>query len=104
MNIECGYKVFFESEKRPYTVRAYDERYVICTKPFNPKRTVLYTILDLKQQVRGTNNLVFNSYNYAIQEDIERCLKDLQCGMIEVSHRNRIALDIKQVAPNTNQP
>jgi hypothetical protein len=90
-------RVYFSREKRPYTVKACDNRYAICTKPFNPLKTVLYTIIDAEQGVRGTNNLVFNIYDYKKQEDIEECLKDLSGGEVEVSHRNRVALDIVKV-------
>ncbi|WP_148289423.1 hypothetical protein [Fibrella aestuarina] len=30
------------------------DRFLICTKPFNPRRTVLYTIVDLKKGIHGT--------------------------------------------------
>jgi hypothetical protein len=97
--ITVGSKVYFSREKRPYTVKACDERFAICTKPFNPRKTVLYTIIDAEQGVRGTNNLVFNIYNYAKQEDIDQCLRDLNNAeeCVEVSHRNRVALDIVKV-------
>lgn len=97
MDISVGSKIFFSSEKRPYTVKACDDRYFVCTKPFNPKKTVLYTIIDLKQDIRGTNNLIFNLYDYAVQSEIEECLEDLQTGQIEVSHRNRVQLDIVKI-------
>lgn len=52
-------KIWFEEEKRPYSVRAVSERYIVCTKPFNLRHTVLYTIIDLKNGMRGTENLLF---------------------------------------------
>ena len=42
-----GQKVWFPGEKRPYTIRACDDRFAICTKPFNIKKTVLYTLKKL---------------------------------------------------------
>lgn len=90
-------KVYFKSEKRPYTIKAFDGRYAICTKPYNPKRTVMYTIIDFKEAKRGPNNLVFNMYDYKIQEDIDQCLADLKDGVIELSKRNSIDLDILKV-------
>lgn len=50
MIFKRGQKIWFEGEKRPYTVRACDERFAICTKPFNLRKTVLYTIIDKKQR------------------------------------------------------
>ena len=87
-------------DKMRYTVKAKSDRYLICTKPFSPQKTVLYTIIDLKRLVRGTNNLVFNGYDYAVQEDIDECLKDLEAergngNWIEVSHRNCILLNVE---------
>jgi hypothetical protein len=38
--------------------------------------------------------LIFNSYDYKDQNDIDACLKDLQAGKIELSRRNKIDLHI----------
>ncbi|HEX7313274.1 MAG TPA: hypothetical protein VF297_05110 [Pyrinomonadaceae bacterium] len=97
--LSVGAKVKFEAEKGPYTVKACSERYAICTKPFNPKRTVIYTIVDFERDVRGRNNLVFNVYDYAAQADIDKCLRDLEDpqSVVEVSHRNCVDLDIETV-------
>lgn len=42
-----GDKVRFAEEKQAYTIQARSERYLICSKPFNPKHTVLYCVVDL---------------------------------------------------------
>lgn len=94
-NLKVGDKIKFESDKRKFTIKAKSDRYFICTKPFNLQQTVLYTIIDLERLVRGTNNLIFNGYDYEVQEDIDECLKDLESGNIEVSHRNCVKLDIE---------
>ena len=94
-NLKVGDKIKFVPEKQKYTVKAKSERYLICTKPFNPKKTVLYTIVDLKRLVRGTNNRVFNPYDYAVQKDIDECLRDLESEQIEVTHRNCVKLDVE---------
>jgi hypothetical protein len=95
-NIKVGDKIKFKLEKQRYVVKAKDDRYLICTKPFNPKNTVLYTIVDLERFVRGCNNQVFNIYDYTNQDDIDECLIDLQVqnSCLEVSYRNCIPLDI----------
>lgn len=96
-NFTVGSKIYFSSEKRPYTVKAFDGRYAICTKPFNLKNTVIYTIVDLLKNVRGPNNLVFNLYDYKKDKDIERCLTHLQREQLIISDRNKIELDIEKV-------
>ena len=84
--MKIGDKIKFEGEKQRYTVQALDERYIIATKPFNPQRTVLYTIVDLQRKERGPDNLVF-SHGYETQKDCEENLKRLQEGQMEVSYR-----------------
>ena len=102
-NLKIGDKIKFKSEKQKYTVQAKSDRYIICTKPFNLKQTVLYTIIDLTRLVRGPNNSVFNPYDYAVQEDIYECLNNLDYHVngIEVSHRRCVKLDVE--VP-TNRP
>lgn len=81
---------FTEEPKGPYRVKAVCQRYAILTKPYNPQRTVIYTIVDKLHKIRGPNNLIFNMYDYKIQEDIDQCLKDLNVG------RNGLAVSIKR--------
>jgi hypothetical protein len=93
--LKVGNKIKFISEKQKYSVKAKSDRYLICTKPFNLKKTVLYTIIDLERLVRGTNDRIFNPYDYARQEDINECLKDLESNQVIVSHRKSIKLDVQ---------
>jgi hypothetical protein len=100
--LKVGDKIWFEDEKQGYTVKACDDRYAICTKPFNPLKTVLYTIVDFKEGIRGRNNLIFNIYDYKKQEDIDECLKDLNAEVdpTRVSHRHHVALVVTKVQHN----
>ena len=114
---KVGDKVWFAEEKRPYTVRACDERFLICTKPYNfQPRTVEYTIVDLKEEIRGTDGYAIGGYDYYETEDCEAFLRELQegarieaqneevikkgygiiqdIGASHISHRNRIELKI----------
>lgn len=93
--LKIGDKIKFETEKQRYTVKAKSDRFLICTKPFNPKKTCLYTIIDLDRLVRGTNDRIFNPYDYMIQEDIDECMEDLISGKVEATHRNCILLDVE---------
>ena len=88
---KVGDKVRFVEEKQAYTVQARGERFLICTKPFNPRRTVLYTVIDLEQQVRGTENLIFGM-GAETREQCEHMLERLERGDTEVSYRNRVPL------------
>lgn len=64
--LKIGDKIKFKNEKQRYTVKAKSERFLICTKPFNLRKTCLYSIIDLNRLIRGTNNLIFNPYDYMI--------------------------------------
>lgn len=90
-DLKPGDPVFVPNEVRPYRVKCRDDRYIICTKPYNPKRTVMYFIIDLERCVRGPDNMVFCS-GYETQEQCEERLKELQEGKIEVSHRNCVEI------------
>jgi hypothetical protein len=99
--IRVGDFLTFPEEKLKYAVRAVGKRYVICTKPFF--RTVLYSVLDLEEGVRGTENLVFGA-GAETDKDCAEMIDRLEGAGVdngqwhtEVSHRNRIPLQIKTV-------
>lgn len=91
-----GDKIKFKCEKQRYTIQARDDRYIICTKPFNAKKTVLYTIIDLERNVRGTENLIF-CMGFGTKQLCLEALERLQKGDSEVSYRNFIPLDIESI-------
>lgn len=93
MKVKVGDKVYIPNQKRPYTVRARDDRYIICTKPFNARHTVLYFIVDLVDKWRGPDNMIF-CMGYETDADCQERLQELQNGTIEVSIRRGIPLDI----------
>ena len=92
MRVEVGDMVYIPEHKRPFRVKARDNRYIICTKPYNPQHTVMYFIIDLEKGIRGPDNMVFCS-GYETQEQCEERLKELQTGRIEVSQRRCVQLD-----------
>ena len=94
MKVAVGDKVYVPTDKRPYTVRARDDRYIICTKPFYARRTVLYFIIDLVDKWRAPDNMIFCS-GYETDEDCKERLKELQDGKIQLSRRRGIPLDIE---------
>lgn len=91
MRVEVGDKVFIPNEKKPYRVKARDERYIICTK--SHFGMVLYFIVDLKDQRRAPDNMVFCS-GYETDEQCRERLAELQSGEIELSRRRGIPLDL----------
>ena len=79
MEYKVGDKIYFAEEKKPYTVRACDERFLICTKPYNFKpKMVIYTIVDLKEKIRGTDNYSIGWCDYYYTKDCKKILKELQ--------------------------
>ena len=94
MKVKIGDKVYIPGHKRPFTVKARDERYIICTKPFNAQHTVIYFIVDLVERWRAPDNLLF-CWGYETDEDFRERLKDLQDGIIGLSQRRGIPLDIE---------
>jgi len=89
-----GEKIKFVEEKQRYTIQACDDRFLICTKPMNAKRTVLYTVVDLQEKIRGTEGLVF-CVGFETRELCEEALERLASGYTEISYRNRIPLKIE---------
>lgn len=95
-----GDKVWFGNDKKPFTVRACNNRFAICTQPFNfVPQTVCYTIVDFERNVRGVDNYVFSIYDYYSDEDCDEALQALINGEMEVSYKNNkyVQLDITKV-------
>lgn len=94
-----GDKVRFAEEKQAYTIQARSDRYLVCSKPFNPKHTVLYCVVDLEKQIRGPENLVFGAgaeTKEQCEEMIER-LEGRSGFQTEVSYRNNIPVKVESV-------
>lgn len=100
MTYPVGSRIYFEEEVRPYNVQAAGERYLVCTKPCFG--SVLYTVVDLVEQVRGTENLIFcgGAETRELCEEMLDRLEGAGCDNgtwhTEVSHRNRILLKIRE--------
>ncbi len=119
MKYKKGDTIIFKEDKKPFKVRCADGRFIICTRMFNRrndsdliwaevqmggfmtfssgyefvKDTPIYSIIDLKENIRGTENLVF-CMGFHSDADCKRALKRLSSGETEISHRNRIELNI----------
>ncbi len=92
--MEVGDKIKFKEEKQRYTIRASNRRFAVCTKPFNCKKTTLYTVIDLERNIRGTENLIFSAGAETDQQCIDM-LDRLTKGETEVSYRKCIPLKIE---------
>jgi len=86
-------KIWFAEEKRPYTVRAKSDRFIVCTKPMACLHTVLYTVVDLQENIRGTENLIFG-FGAETDEQCREMLERLESGESEITRRNRVPLNI----------
>jgi hypothetical protein len=95
-NLFPGAKVKFYKEVKPYRVRCTSKRYTICTKPFNPRHTVLYTIIDWQKQQRGPSDLIFGSPTETDAECLQ-LLVELLDGETALSSRRSIWLDIEKL-------
>lgn len=93
--VAVGQKIWFVGEKNPYTIRCFNNRFIICTKPFNLKKTVIYTIIDLVRNVRGTENLIF-CMGFESDQDCNEALQRLSSGESEVTYRNFVPLYIER--------
>ena len=91
MRVEVGDKVYVPLDDKTYDVRARDDRYIICTRPYED--TVMYFIVDLVNRWRAPDNMVFGS-GYETDEDCQERLRELQNGEIELSRRRGLRLDI----------
>jgi hypothetical protein len=94
-----GAKVRFVGEKQAYTVICTSNRYTICTKPFNPQHTVLYTIIDWQEQVRGPEDLIFGMGAETKEQCLEMLVRltDGHPGRSEVSSRRNVWLNIEKL-------
>lgn len=92
-------KVKLEGEVQRYTIQARNDRFIIMTKPFNLRKTYLYTIADLESGVRGACNLIFGmSYDVDTPEGANEALRWLESGRMEVSRRNCVNLSEGEIA------
>lgn len=98
MILDVGLRIKFQEEKQAYTVMASNWRYAVCTKPFNAQKTVIYTVVDFEEWIRGTENLIFGAgaeTKKACQEMLARLSTD--DDPTEVSRRNQIDLRIEAI-------
>ena len=94
--LQPGDRVKFAEERLSYMVQAASHRFAICTKPFNPRHTVLYSVVDYERNVRGTEDLIF-CMGFETKHSCREALARLEKGKSSVSYRNFIPLKIERV-------
>ena len=95
-SLKEGSKIWFEEEKQGYTIQARSDNFIVCSKPFNLKKTVLYTIIDIKKNIRGPESLIFG-FGAETKEQCQEMIARLESGKTEVSYRRNIPLKIYDV-------
>lgn len=71
--MKVGDKIKFKSEKQRYTVSACDERFIIAWKPFNARKTFIYTIVDLRDNQRSSDNY-YCAFDYSNKDEAKEAL------------------------------
>ncbi|ELB92840.1 hypothetical protein Rwratislav_12173 [Rhodococcus wratislaviensis IFP 2016] len=95
--LDPGARIRFGIEpRRPYTVRALSEHFVLCTRQrdFATTGDFVYTVIDWRNGIRGPINVIGQSVDVSTDERCRDLLDDLEAGRWEISHRNRVQLDI----------
>ena len=81
-------KIKMCGERHRYKVMAKNERYAVMVKPFNARKTYLYTITDLERRERGPIGLVFGlPYHVNTPERAAKLLAEMEAEGWEVSYR-----------------
>ena len=94
--LPIGSKVWFVEEKQGYSVRAKGAQYLVLTKPFNQKKTVIYTILDIESMERGPENLIFGM-GAETDEQCQEMLARLIADESEISSRRSIQAYVSKI-------
>lgn len=94
--LPVGTKIKFAEEKQVYTVRASNIMFAVCNKPMNVHKTMLYTVINWFENIRGIENLIFGM-GAETPKQCREMLKRLTNGISEVSYRNRIPLVIERL-------
>lgn len=124
--LDVGDKVRLDGETRTdwwWEVRAVSEHFAVCVHQaeFQPMGTIVYTVLDWRNGVRGPCNLLGQGYGDGSydQENCRLMLADFEYGRelheqdedeppyrisIEVSHRNRVPLKVLDVQHSVEEP
>lgn len=104
---KVGDKIKFAEYKRAFTIKACNDRWLICTQPLNCRKTFIYTIVDLLNNLRGPDNY-YCKFDYNDSEQAQLALIELDKPVcddtysrapytsheLEISGRHRIPLKL----------
>ena len=108
MKYKVGDKIKFKSEVQRYTIRACNDRFIIASKPFNARKTFMYTLVDLQEKERSSDNY-YCRFDYLKRIEAEEALELLNktaeahddgeylCDGFWLSSRQVIDLDLERI-------
>lgn len=64
-----GAKIGWKGQKKRFKVIARNDNFVIITRPYNPKKTFEYSILDLEYMQCNHDNC-YNKYDYSSKDEV----------------------------------
>lgn len=100
LELKKGDQIKFRQEKHKYKVLKANKRFAICIKPFNVRKTYLYTIIDFEKKICGPENLIFNCTDLQTQRGVREMFVRLARGKSEISYRRQAPLDIEKIVLN----
>ena len=113
--LKKGRFIFFEGEKLPFKVMAVSENYAVVSRKLDRsedadllwqevkrgayttftkayranKQNPVYSLLDLKESIKGPDNYIFSPFNYFDEADCEKAITALSNNDFQISHRSR---------------
>lgn len=97
-DLVIGERVKLACTERLWHVKAKGDQFVILTQPFNSTGRTLYTVLDLRQGLRGTLNTL--DHHCHTPEGIAASLLALEAGTIGLLESNQVPIDAEWVIPS----
>lgn len=96
--MQVGDKIKVCREVQRYTVQAFDDRYIVMTKPFNAQKTYLYSIIDREKKWRGPIGLVFGlPFHVDTPAGAQELLELMNDEGFQVSRRRGVDLTEKEI-------
>lgn len=84
-------RIGLKGQKKTFKVIARNDNFIIIVRPYNPKKTFEYSILDLEYMECNHDNY-YTKYDYSNKEECEEALKELQETRDEI-HETKIRFD-----------
>lgn len=82
-----GAKIGWKGQKKRFKVIARNDNFIIIARPYNPKKTFEYSILDLEYMECNHDNY-YCKYDYSNETECKEALKELQETRNELKETN----------------